>query len=471
MHPTLSLAQLIGPRTYLTSGQMRRLPTIPIRLIVRFPGSGRLPRTNKQAMGGQYSSLASLTVADFLASFQPTRCTILPLGRWAMRFPSRSFGSRRQECPFNANLIAWILTAVLTPSLAPAAIGQSVPDAADGQPPAESSKKDVAPGNAISAKKYDVNRIGQRGIGHGFNLYSIKRERELGQNLAASFDRSTKIISNELVNDYVSRLAQKIVGNSDAEVPFTIKVIDSGDIPRAYGLPGGFLYVDSALIIAADGEAELAGMIAREIAHVAARHATRALTRKQLWSVAGSMAFVAGPAGMAFEDAEGIAGPLSVKKFVRDAEFEADLLGIEYAYSAGYDPQALLDALEKLHAIEVKRNAAFAKIPAYHMFTKLPFHGKIAKSFASYPLTEERIQRLQSEISTFLPTRKDYVLDTEEFQQVKSILLASQSPVLRRHSVGDEDNKVPVLRRSSEYNPDVRAVPGLPMTVNSYLGR
>lgn len=387
-----------------------------------------------------------------------------------MRFPSRLIGSRLQECPFNASLIACILTSVLTSSLAPAAFSQTIPDAASGQPPAESSKKDVAPGKD-AIKKYDVNRIGQRGIGRGFNIYSIKREHELGQNLAASFDRDTKVINDALVNDYIGRLAQKIVGNSDAEIPFTIKVIDSGDIPRAYGLPGGFLYVDSALIIAADGEAELVGMIAREIAHVAARHATRALTRKQLWSVAGSMALVAGPAGMAFEDAEGIAGPLSVKKFVRDAEFEADLLGIEYAYAAGYDPQALLDALEKLHAIEVRRNAAYAKIPGYRMFTKLPFHGRLAKSFASYPLTEERIQRLQSEISTFLPTRKDYVLDTDEFQQVKSILLASQSPVLRRHSGIDEDNKGPVLRRSSEYNPDVRAFPGLAMTANSYLGR
>ena len=388
-----------------------------------------------------------------------------------MRFPSRFFGSRRQESPFKSRLTACTFTVVLLSSVAATAAGQSIPDTPSAKPPVESPRKDAAPGNAINAKKYDVNRIGQRGIGHGFNIYSIKREHELGQNLAASFDRNTKIINDAAVNDYVGRLAQKIVGNSDAEVPFTIKVIDSGDIPRAYGLPGGFLYVDSALIIAADGEAELAGMIAREIAHVAARHATRALTRKQLWSVAGSMAFVAGPAGLAFEDAEGIAGPLSVKKFVRDSEYEADLLGIEYAYAAGYDPQALLDALEKLHAMEVTRNAAFAKIPGYHMFTKLPFHGKIARSFASYPLTEERIQRLQSEISTFLPTRKDYVLDTEEFQQVKSILLASQAPVLRRHSASDEDNKGPVLRRSSEYNPDVRAVPGLPMTVNSYLSR
>ena len=439
---------------------------------VRLRHSGGCTVDQQPNVGGQINPFNNEPNADrFFALFRPTGCTILALGRWAMRFPSRFFLSRCQESPFRSSLTACTLTLALLSSVAATAAGQSIPDIPSAKPPVESPRKDVAPGNAINAKKYDVNRIGQRGIGHGFNIYSIKREHELGQNLAASFDRNTKIINDAAVNDYVGRLAQKIVGNSDAEIPFTIKVIDSGDIPRAYGLPGGFLYVDSALIIAADGEAELAGMIAREIAHVAARHATRALTRKQLWSVAGSMAFVAGPAGLAFQDAEGIAGPLSVKKFVRDSEYEADLLGIEYAYAAGYDPQALLDALEKLHAMEVTRNAAFAKIPGYHMFTKLPFHGKIAKSFASYPLTEERIQRLQSEISTFLPTRKDYVLDTEEFQQVKSILLASQAPVLRRHSASDEDNKGPVLRRSSEYNPDVRAVPGLPMTVNSYLSR
>ncbi|HEX4785087.1 MAG TPA: M48 family metalloprotease [Candidatus Sulfotelmatobacter sp.] len=382
-----------------------------------------------------------------------------------MRFPSSLFGSKRQEQRFNRGLVACVFFAILAPLLALGAFGQSVSET-PSEPSAESPKKEVAPGKD-AIKKYDVSRIGQRDIGRGFNLYSVRREHELGRNLAALFDRETKIISDATVNDYVNRLALKIVGHSDADVPFTIKVIDSGDIPRAYGLPGGFLYVDSALIIAADGEAELAGMIAREIAHVAARHATRALTRRELWRVAGSMALVAGPAGMAFQDAEGIAGPLSVKKFVRDAEFEADLLGIEYAYAAGYDPQSLLDALEKLHAMEARRNATLAKIPGYHMFTRLPFHGKIARGFASYPLTDERIQRLQSEISVFLPTRRDYVLDTDEFQQVKSILLASHSPVLRR-TTGDDDKKGPVLRRSSEYNPDAQAFPGLPMTFTSW---
>ena len=324
------------------------------------------------------------------------------------------------------------------------------PDAS--HPAADSSSKDAAViKDPKKLDKYAIDHIGQRGIGHGFNLYSLKREHELGENIAASLDRTTKIITDPVVNDYVNRLAQKIIRYSDAEIPFTVKVMDSGDIPRAYGLPGGFLYVDSALILSADGEAELATVLAHEIAHVAARHATRALSRREVCHIVDSVAYIAGPAGAGFADVGGLAGPLSVKKFARDSEYEADLLGIEYAYAAGYDPQALLDALEKLHVIEVKRKADLAKIPGYRLATHIPFHSKIANGFANYPLTEERIERLQSEIVTFLPTRKDYIVDTNEFEEVKSHLLASQAPVLRHHS-GDEDNKGPVLRRSSDDN-------------------
>jgi beta-barrel assembly-enhancing protease len=328
-------------------------------------------------------------------------------------------------------------------------------DAPSEHPSAESQKADgVAGRNANKSDKYDVDRIGQRGIGRGFNLYSAKRERELGQSLAASFDRTTRIINDAVVNNYVNQVAQKVVRYSDAEVPFTVKVIDSGDIPRAYGLPGGFLYVNLALILASDAEAELAGIIAHEIAHVAARHATRALTRKHIYNFVNSMALMTGPGGVVVEDVAGVAGPLSLKKFARDAEYEADLLGIEYAYAAGYDPEALMAALEKLHAIEVKRNAMFAKIPGYHLATKVPFHGKIAKGFANYPMTEERISRLQTEIPTFLPNRKDYIVDTNEFQDVKSRLLAARSPVLHRHGSDGEAGKGPVLRRTPETTSD-----------------
>jgi predicted Zn-dependent protease len=374
-----------------------------------------------------------------------------------MGFPCNIDVNRQRKSGLGLSWVAGILAVMITQLLPRVASAQTQnPGGPTENPPAE--RADVGVGkdpDKADKDRYDVDRIGQRGIGRGFNLYSAKRERELGENLAASFDRTRKIINDAVVHDYVNRLAQKVVRYSDAEVPFTIKVIDSGDIPRAYGLPGGFLYIDSGLILASDSEAELAGVIAREIAHVAARHATRALTRKQLCSFANSMALMSGPAGVLLEDVAGVAGPLSLKKFARDAEYEADLLGIEYAYAAGYDPESLLAALEKLHAIEVKRNALFAKIPGYRLATHLPFHRKIAKSFASYPLTEERIKRLQAEIPRFLPDRKDYILDTNEFQEVKSRLLAARTPVLHHHGSGGEDSKGPVLRRSAESNSDI----------------
>jgi predicted Zn-dependent protease len=368
---------------------------------------------------------------------------------------------RLAERTFQPQILGLLLATILAPSLLfagssskPVAAEPSVEPSAEGIAVIKDPKK---------LEKYDVERIGQRGIGRGFNLYSLKREHALGENIAAGFDRTTKIVNDPIVNNYVNRLAQKIVRYSDADIPFTVKVIDSGDIPRAYGLPGGFLYVDSALIVSADGEAELAAIMAHEIAHVAARHATRALTRKEVCHIVDSVAYIAGPAGAGFADVGGLAGPLSVKKFSRDSEYEADLLGIEYAYAAGYDPEALLDALEKLHAIEVQKKADMSKIPGYHFASTLPFHSKIARGLANYPLTEQRIERLQSEIVSFLPTRNDYIVDTNEFQEVKSHLLAAQAPTLRHHS-GDEDNKGPVLRRTTDDNlqdtSPLRVLPG-----------
>ncbi len=366
-----------------------------------------------------------------------------------MGSPSYREVASERKCKPNLMLSACVLGTLVAPSLALPAGSAAAPNA-----PSVESTRILPETDAKKLAKYDVTRIGQRDIGKGFNLYSLKSERELGQSIAAGLDRSTKLIKDLVVTDYINRLAQKLVANSDAEVPFTIKVIDGGNIPRAYGLPGGFLYVDSALIISADGEAELASVLAHEIAHVAARHATRALSRKRICNLVNVVGMMAGPAGVAAEDVGGIAGPLSLKKFARDSEYEADLLAIEYAYSAGYDPQSLMDALEKLHAMEAERSAALAKIPGYHLASFIPFHSKIARGFSDYPLVEERIQRLQSEIPSFLPNRKDYIIDTDEFEEVKARLVAYATPVLRHHGAGD-DNKGPVLRRTADSDSDL----------------
>jgi Zn-dependent protease with chaperone function len=286
-------------------------------------------------------------------------------------------------------------------------------------------------------EKYDVNRIGQRNTGKGMNLYSLEKERALGQSMAETIDRQTKFVTDPDIIKYVSGVVQRIIGNSDAQVAFTIKVIDSTDL-NIFALPGGFLYVDKGLLIELDSEAELAGLIAHEVAHVAARHGTRYATRRTAWNLISFPAiYMAGPGAIGARQI----GPLALRKFARDAELEADLLGMEYQYAAGYDPRAFVDALERLHNEGTsggKHKGSFGR--SLH---------QIAKAYAFYPPMEERIGRLESEISTVLPCRDTYVTDTSEFQEIKGQLLADEL-VLHRDHVGhgeDGENGGPVLHR------------------------
>jgi beta-barrel assembly-enhancing protease len=308
---------------------------------------------------------------------------------------------------------------------------------------------DSSQGTAKAAKKskkvskYDVERIGQRGIGRGANEYSLEEERALGRALSEQVEMTTKLITDPVITGYVDRLGQTIVHNSDAQVPFSIKVVESDEI-SAVALPGGYLYVNSGLILVADSEAELAGLMAHEIAHVAARHATRAETRMKIFNILSiALMYFGGPAAAALRLAIGVAAPASFMKFGRDAEREADLLGLEYAYVAGYDPQAFVEFLERLHIKERHK------------------HNFIARAFATHPMTEDRVRRAQEEISTLLPPRNQYLVDTSTFQEVKSRLAdlmhehapsETGRPVLHRRIREDDnsaDDEGPTLHRPS----------------------
>jgi predicted Zn-dependent protease len=254
--------------------------------------------------------------------------------------------------------------------------------------------------------KYDVSKIGNRGIGSGVNFYSLDKEMALGRQLAAEVEMQSRIVTDPMVSEYVNRLGQNLVRNSDAKVPFTIKVINNDEI-NAFALPGGFFFVNSGLILAADNEAELAGVMAHEIAHVAARHATKTLTRGQLFNLASiPLIFIGGPVAYGVEQAAGLGMPVSLLKFSRDDEREADLLGLEYQYASGYDPAAFVQFFEKLGK-EQKHKMGF-----------------FAKAFSTHPMTSDRIRLAQREIQDLLPARKQYVVDTSEFQDVKAHLAA-----------------------------------------------
>ncbi len=253
------------------------------------------------------------------------------------------------------------------------------------------------------APKYNVTLIGNRGIGNGLDFYSIEREMALGRQLAGEIESSARLVTDPVIVEYINRIGQNLVRNSDARVPFTIKVLDTEEV-NAFALPGGFFYVNSGLILAADNEAELAGVMAHEIAHVAARHATKNMTRAQIWNMASvPLIFVGGPVAFAISEVAGLAVPLGFLKFSRDAEREADLLGLEYDYATGYDPEAFVEFFEKLNVEKKKQNM-------------------MAKAFATHPMNVERIEAAQDEIRKYLPNRPEYVVDTSEFESVKERL-------------------------------------------------
>jgi predicted Zn-dependent protease len=278
--------------------------------------------------------------------------------------------------------------------------------------------------------KNDVDAIGNRKMGaRGLgNWYSIESDIKMGKQYSMMVDSSSKFVTDPVVTEYVNRLGQNLVRNSDAQVPFTFKIIDS-DVVNAMSLPGGFVYVDSATILAADGEAELAGVMAHEIAHVCARHATRQLTRAQYANFATiPLIFVGGGIGYAAYEAAGLALPITFLSFQRGFEAEADYLGLQYMYKAGYDPQSFVAFFEKLQAMEKKKP------------------GTLAKTFASHPQTPDRIASSQNEIEKILPARAEYTVTTSEFDEVKGRLASLEN---RRKPLDNKDSGKPSLRRAS----------------------
>jgi hypothetical protein len=286
--------------------------------------------------------------------------------------------------------------------------------------------------NVKPGSKQDVNAIGNRNVGHGLNFYSLEHEIALGKQLAQEVDRQAKFIDDPVVTEYVNRVGQNLVRNSDAQVPFTIKVIDS-DVVNAFALPGGFFYVNSGLILHADEESELAGVMAHEIAHVCARHGTKQATKGEIAQLASIPAMIFIPyswTGYAIYQGMNFAIPLTFLKFTRDEEREADYLGLQYMYKAGYDPNSFVAFFEKVEAIEKKQP------------------GTIPKVFSTHPPTPDRVESAQKEIATILPARDEYIVSTSEFDIVKRRLQMIESG----QKLKDKDSNKPSLRKRTDQN-------------------
>lgn len=283
----------------------------------------------------------------------------------------------------------------------------------------------VSASAAHKDKNKDPDEIGNRDVGKGLNFYNFEREIALGKQMAQEVERQAKLIDDPVIAEYVNRVGQNIVRNSDAKVPFTIKVIDSDEV-NAFALPGGFFFVNSGLVLAAQDEAELAGVMAHEIAHVAARHGTRQASRGELANYASiPLIFLGGWAGYAIQNAAGALIPMGFLKFSRGFEAEADTLGLQYLYKTGYDPLAFIDFFERLESMEKTKHSSFAKV------------------FSTHPMTEDRIKAAQKNIQEDLPPRPEYVLDTSEFRDVKARLAMLEN----HHRPEDVDSTRPHLRR------------------------
>jgi tetrahydromethanopterin S-methyltransferase subunit G len=293
----------------------------------------------------------------------------------------------------------------------------------------------VKKGSVDDVSAVGTREIGGRGLG---NWYSTESEMKEGKGVSMEIEKSVKFINDPVVTEYVNRIGQNIVKNSDAKVPFTIRVIDSDEI-NAMALPGGFFYVNSGLILAADNEAEVAGVMAHEIAHVAAHHQMREQTRLN-YAQFGTipLIFLGGGLGYGLYEASGLAVPITFLKFSRDFERQADFLGIQYMYRAGYDPQALPSMFEKIE----------------HLQKTKP--GLVEKTFSDHPQTPDRILATQEEISHLLPPKDEYVITTSEFDEVKARLARIEN---KRKLRDGQNEKKPSLRRAST-SPDANGQNG-----------
>ena len=269
---------------------------------------------------------------------------------------------------------------------------------------ADKTRKPIRTRRRKRTRRRIVEAIGDRDVGKGVNFYSLEKEIALGKQVAQEIERQAKVIDDPVIAEYVNRVGQNLVRNSDVKVPVTIKVLDAEEV-NAMALPGGFFFVNSGLIMKAESESELAGVMAHEIAHIAARHGTRQATRGQMMNLASiPLIFMGGWTGYGIRQATSILVPMGFLKFSRSFEQEADLLGLQYLYKAGYDPTAFVDFFEKIQSMEKKKP------------------GTMAKVFSSHPMTDDRIKDSQKNIQEILEAKPEYVVTTSEFNDVKARL-------------------------------------------------
>lgn len=297
-------------------------------------------------------------------------------------------------------------------------------------------------------KHSDVEDIGHRNINGRIigifpNFVSLEKEVQLGAQYAQYFEQTARMIEDPVITQYVDKVAQDIVKHSDAKVPFVVKVVDSDEV-NAFALPGGYFYVNKGLLLEAENEAELAGVMAHEIAHVAARHATERMTKQQLLQFAAIPALFVGGYWTQYGiyNGLGLGMNLAVLGITRKSEEEADQLGTQYLWNSGYDPNGFITFFEKLEAKEKGKP------------------GRFTSFWRTHPPVESRIEKVQTEIS-YLPPKDEYVLNTSEFERVKARLIAIDNQESVPAGRGPGGAKRPTLKRKTNTDQTERDKPTL----------
>ena len=286
------------------------------------------------------------------------------------------------------------------------------------------------------ATNEDPSQIGKRNINGGSDKFfgwlggSQQKEMQIGRQLALEVEQQAKMVDDPMITEYVNRVGQNVVLHSDAKIPFTIKVIDSDEV-NAFALPGGFFFVNKGLILAADNEAEIAGVMAHEIAHVAARHAMENAGKGQFlnYGILAGLILTGGVAGTILQNTAGLGQALAFFSFSRGAEAEADRLGVQYLYAAGYDPTAMSTMFEKLASKNKKKP------------------GTLSKLFSTHPQSLDRRDASLALVARF-PEKDEYIISTSEFQRVKEHLLKlSNAKAGVSVDYDENDNPRPTLKR------------------------
>lgn len=352
-----------------------------------------------------------------------------------------------QATPYRKFQAFLLSLALLFGTFAFVPLSVSAQEKQDDKDPTEKQDEPKRPLKPLSTKE-DPAMIGQRKINGGADKFfgwlggSQEKEIQIGRTIAMQVEQQAKLVDDPVVTEYVNRVGQNIVLHSDAKIPFTIKVIDSDEV-NAFALPGGFFFVNRGLILAADNEAELAGVMAHEIAHVAARHAMENQGKGTLinYGALAGMIFGGPIVGTVLQTGGGILSGLAMLKFSRGAEEEADRLGVQYLFASGYDPTAMSTMFEKLAAQNKKKP------------------GSLEKLFSSHPQNLERRDASLELVARF-PEKEEYIISTSEFQRVKSHLMRSTNARAGVISDFEEEPGRPTLKRRQPESPDDPSMSG-----------